>query len=246
MKVLAQVLALCVSASAFTAPLQANVKPSFLSASKFWTMDTPETLVQGGALRTWEFPQTDFETIYLDLCSDGPPEGNPLKATVELKSGQDNTPHKVDVYTGKGRLRPFKLMIKTPGSDTNSVFVRNIHSVEYDFTAKVSLEMQDALTYQNTQSSIVQGDSVRSFHVPEHINFVKCILSTNGRPMYAMVELVQTPNAPKYTLDIYSEDGSTRQFCTVMETPGAGNIVRIVNKATQEFPLTATVSQGSL
>jgi hypothetical protein len=42
-------------------------------------------------------------------------------------------------------------------------------------------------------------------------------------------------------MEIYTEDGTERPFYVVIDTPGSGNVVRIVNTATVEFPLTAAV-----
>jgi len=42
-------------------------------------------------------------------------------------------------------------------------------------------------------------------------------------------------------MEIYTEDGRERPFYAVIETPGTGNVVRVVNTATVEFPMTANV-----
>jgi hypothetical protein len=42
-------------------------------------------------------------------------------------------------------------------------------------------------------------------------------------------------------MDIYTEDGQERPFFVIVDTPGSGNVVRIVNTATVEFPLNAAV-----
>eukprot|EP00957_Ditylum_brightwellii_P067708 5139608-Ditylum_brightwellii.AAC.1 len=42
-------------------------------------------------------------------------------------------------------------------------------------------------------------------------------------------------------MEVYCEDGMDRPFFVVVETPGDGNVVRIVNTATLEYPLSAHV-----
>ena len=42
-------------------------------------------------------------------------------------------------------------------------------------------------------------------------------------------------------MELYTEDGFTRPFFCVIETPGSGNVVRVVNTAPVEFPMTASV-----
>jgi len=244
-----KLLALCASLSTTTA-FVVPAPTAFAAKDRFtplkaedkdiWDMGpTPPTLVQGGALRTWTLP--DCDAVHLELESLGPSEGNPLKATVSLKTGPVNTPHKLDVYSGKGSYRTFRCKIMTPGYETSTIFIRNENTVEYDFEARVVPEIRDRLTYDMTPQARVEGGAVRTFTLPPEVSFAKVVLTSNGRPMYAMVELVQAPNAPKYTIDIYSEDGMDRPFCAVLETPGGGNQVRIVNKASQEFPFSASV-----
>ena len=47
-------------------------------------------------------------------------------------------------------------------------------------------------------------------------------------------------------IELYTEDGCDRPFFCVLETPGSGNVVRVVNTAPVEFPMTAAVVPHSI
>mmetsp|Transcript_25294 Transcript_25294/g.39180 ORF Transcript_25294/g.39180 Transcript_25294/m.39180 type:complete len:312 (-) Transcript_25294:526-1461(-) len=216
-----------------------------------WDALEPAVRVQGGALKTWSYSDPEIERVYVAMTTEGPPEGNPLKVDVELNQGPDNTPQKMKIYSGKGRLRPFKMWIETPGP-SSAVFVRNENPVEFPCVCGVGAETASAgdagliplsnAIYEMSPEQLVQGaGGVRSYDLDPAVKSVRIVMKTDGRPLNAKVELVQGPNAPKYTIDVYSEDGDLRPFVCVFETPGAGNVVRVLNSAPLEFPCLASV-----
>jgi hypothetical protein len=206
----------------------------------FWDV-SPPVVIQGGALRTCSFPASKRLAVCL-TADDRAHGGGVLKANIDLNQGPDNTPFRMQVYSGKGNYRPFKAVIETPGSPS-SLFIRNIAPLEWPMSAHVTnvaaddSEVNDLMTFK-TGPQIVQGGAVYTFPLKGSVSSVKVRMSTYGnRPLHAMIELVQGPNAPKTTVKLYTEHGSDRPLFGVMDTPGAGNVVRIVNQATLAMPL---------
>jgi hypothetical protein len=213
-----------------------------------WDTASPIT-VQGGSLRTWSFATPAIDRVQVLLRS----EGRPVHANVELWQGPDNTPMKMGVYVEDGSLRTFNAIIETPGAQ-NAIAIRNTGQMEFPMQACVEADMEYAdrhgsvdlidftqrLAAMGTRAT-VQGGAVRTYPFDPSVESVQIMLTTDGRPLNARIEMLQGPNNKKQVIDLYIEDGKTRPFFMVFETPGSGNVVRIVNTATVEFPMFASV-----
>jgi len=197
-------------------------------------------LVQGGSLRTWSYRSSLVEQVQVILST----EGRPLDADIELWHGPDNTPCKMRVYVEDGLLSPFSAIVETPRGP-NTIAIRNIGQVEFPLAANVFAEDVDYPSADCLESATtIQGGALRTYPFDPTVDSVQVLLKTDGRPLNARIELLQGPNNNKQVIELYTEDGCDRPFFCSLATPGAGNVVRIVNTAPIEFPMTASVVPG--
>jgi len=208
-----------------------------------WEQTVP-VAVQGGSLRTCSFDES-VERVQVFLRT----EGRPLTANVELWQGPDNTPQKIQVYLEDGELRPFSAVLESPGG-SNAVAIRNTGNMEFPLTAAIEADIDDItpaeVLLSNVKPRTVQGGAVFTAPFNPSVSSVQVLLQTDGRPLNARLELLQGPNNNKQVMEVYTEDGAMRPFYAVIETPGTGNVIRIVNTATVEFPLSAVVEAYSI
>ena len=150
------------------------------------------------------------------------------------------------VYVENGQLRPFSAVIETPRGP-NTVAIRNIGQIEFPLMADVSAnDVVDPSPDCITSSMTIQGGALRTYPFDPFVDSVEVLLKTDGRPLNARIELLQGPNNNKQVVELYTEDGFDRPFFCVLETPGSGNVVRIVNTAPVEFPMTAAIVPHSI
>ena len=107
------------------------------------------------------------------------------------------------------------------------------------------------LSYQDTKKAVlptadstilVQGGSLRtwSYRSPL-VEQVQVVLSTEGRPLDADLELWHGPDNTPCKMRVYVENGQLRPFSAVIETPRGPNTVAIRNIGQIEFPIAADV-----
>jgi hypothetical protein len=224
------------------APPQTQSYSGGVMPSRGGPMPDSTILVQGGSLRTWSYRSPAVEQVQVVLST----EGRPLDADIELWHGPDNTPVKMRVYVENGQLRPFSAVIETPRGP-NTVAIRNIGQIEFPIAANVIAEDVD-LPSPETQSSgmTIQGGALRTYPFDPTVDSVEVLIKTDGRPLNARIELLQGPNNNKQVIELYTEDGCDRPFFCILETPGSGNGVRIVNTSPVEFPMACAVVPHSI
>lgn len=212
-------------------------------ASQVWELSNP-VVVQGQSLRTCSFDKV-VERMEVILKS----EGRPLNANVELWQGPDNTPQRIKVYLEDGHESPFRAIFETPGG-SNSIAVLNTGNLEFPMAAciapNIDIDPNNPGGPSDNLASVaypktVQGGAISTTPLGPEVMSVQILLETDGRPMNAKIEILQGPNNMKQIMEVYCEDGMTRPFFVVVETPASGNVVRIVNTSTMEYPIKATV-----
>jgi len=196
--------------------------------------------VQGGSLRTFSFPSPVVEAVQVSMRTGG----RPLNANVDLWQGPDNTPQKMGVYIEDARLTPFNAVIATPRGQ-NTVAIRNTAQMEFPLDAAIAPNTATANDIEELARTIepvtIQGGALKTYSFAPSVSSVQILLVTDGRPLNARLELLQGPNNNKQVIELYTEDGMDRPFFAIIETPGTGNVVRIVNTAPVEFPMSARV-----
>lgn len=96
-----------------------------------------------------------------------------------------------------------------------------------------------------TESRTVDGGDIEYFKVPAYGNVerMEVILESDGLPITACIELWQGPGNIKQIAEVHSDNGLTKPFRAVIETPANGTTrtICIENRGPLVYPLVATV-----
>ena len=132
-------------------------------------------MVQGGALRTWSYPQEQMQFVLST-------NGGPLDANIELWHGPDSTPCMIHVYAVNGKQHPFNAVIETP-MGPNTVTIRNIGHIVDPIAANVVGDSGkvDGPSEQCTSSyTTIEGGALDTYHCDPSVNSIQVLLNTDG------------------------------------------------------------------
>jgi hypothetical protein len=211
------------------------------SIDEIWDSSTP-TIVQGGSLRTWSYSNPAVNRVHLLLKTDG----RPLDADIEQWHGPDDTPYEMKVYVEDAGKRTFSVFIDSP-HNPNTFAIKNTADLQFPLYAVVGPDKAagDACldaAYAAGGELVQGGGALRTYPFDPNVESVVVRIETNGFPLAARIELLQGPNNNKQVLELHTHDGVLHPFMAVIQTPGSGNVVRIVNTAPVEFPMRAFVT----
>jgi len=203
-----------------------------------------ETIMGGGTVRTWKLPPWADRVQYMIMT-----QGRPLKATVELWLGPLRRTHMLEMDFMDGAQTPYRATLKFKNS-TGAQMLR-IRTSEHPHLPVIcglalpSPERAAALAAnteaiwaeapkQLCQGGAVQGGpgTVRTFNGPANVASVQVLfwaVDTGKKSMKAQIEVLQGPNNPRQVIQMQCGGGS-QPYHGVIQTPGDGWIIRIVNK----------------
>ncbi|KAL3935971.1 MAG: hypothetical protein SGBAC_008612 [Bacillariaceae sp.] len=207
-------------------------------------------IVQGSSIKTWGFnSKNQMDRVLLEMTT----TGRPLEAKIELWEGPDNKPQKIRAWSEDGAAYPLRALIELP-SKQNTLAVKNTGpNFEFPLSARVadgdtvgSSDFSNPVSAQRLwdyggEMVNIQGGAIDTFKFGDETVSVQIVLQTMGLPLCARLELSQGPNNNKQVIDIYSQDGMTYPASFVLESPGEGKTLRIMNSASMEYPIYAWV-----
>ena len=192
--------------------------------------------VEGKTRKTWKFNDLSKDRVQVALTS----EGRPVTADIQLWLGPDWTPFSLKAYSEDGKERPIQTLVGTRNKAA-MIEVRNVGEYEFPFSAasnyaKGAMALVPQEIPATTPGERVDGGALRSFSLEPSTQQLEVVLNTAGKQLNARIELLNAPNNPKQTFEVFTNNGELNSLCVCFNTPDAGTTVRIVNLAPVEFP----------
>ena len=215
---------------------------SMVATSSAWDIKeiTPDgSLVQrveGQTRKTWKFSDLAKDRVQVAVTS----EGRPVNSDIQLWLGPDWTPFTLKAYSEDGKLRPIQTLVGTRNKAA-MIEVRNVGEYEFPFSAAANYATDIMATVPadipaTTSGERVDGGARRSYPLDPSTESLEVVLKTEGKQLNALVEILNAPNNPKQTYEVFTNNGELNSLCLCFNTPDAGNTVRVVNLAPVEFP----------
>lgn len=199
--------------------------------------------VEGKTRKTWQFNDLSKDRVSVAVTS----EGRPVNADIELWLGPDWTPFTLKAYSEDGKLRPIQTLVGTRNKAA-MIEVRNVGEYEFPFKAASNyaqgamVDVPKSIPASNPGERI-DGGALRSFPLSAETEELEVVLNTDGKQLNARIELLNAPNNPKQTFEVFTNNGELNSLCVCFKCPDAGNTVRVVNLATVEFPCYAHLKE---
>jgi len=200
--------------------------------------------IEGKTRKTWKFADPSKDRVQVALSS----EGRPMHSDVALWIGPDWTPFTMKAYSEDGALRPVQTLVATRNKFA-TIEVMNVGEMEFPFSAAANYAQGEMAEFAldlpaETESTYVDGNALRSFDIDESTEQVEVVLKTDGKQLNARVELLNAPNNPKQTYEVFTNNGQLSSLVVAFKTPDPGNTIRILNRAPLEFPLDIHLKQN--
>jgi len=212
------------------------------AATADWSMQeiTPDgSLVQrveGKTRKTWKFNDLTKDRVQVALTS----EGRPVNSDIQLWLGPDWTPFTMKAYSEDGKLRPIQTLV---GTRNKAAMIEVRNNGEYEFPIKAASNYAKGAMATvpqeipaTTAGERVDGGALRSYPLDPSTEQLEVVIKTDGKQLNARIELLNAPNNPKQTFEIFTNNGELNSLCVCFQCPDPGNTVRIVNLAPVEFP----------
>lgn len=241
----ALILASLFEAAAFQGPSSRRAtaltrRPSSPSpiADNIWS--TPSVRVQGETLKTWVVEEIPTQRVQVSIRS----SGRPVECNVEYWHTPSYTPTHFKCYSEDGLTRPIHAIVETP-KHPKTIALRNTGPMVFPFQAQVKhtgLESAYAcFSALKLKPESIQGGKTVYFPLDGEVDSVQVLLKTPDRNMKAKIEITVGPNQVKQTFELYASSGYKNPFYAIIQTPGEGCTLRLINENSVEFPFDAWV-----
>lgn len=115
--------------------------------------------------------------------------------------------------------------------------MRNVGEYEFPFNAaanfaKGEMALLPTKLPENVPGERIQGKALRSFPLDPMADQLECVLKTGGKQLNARIELLNAPNNPKQTFEVFTNNGLLNSLVVCFNVDSdPGNTVRMSNLA---------------